>query len=212
MDEQRIAIVFDYDGTLIDTMKIKAASYLNAFESVFNTPYKLKDKILASQKRTAGAHRFIQLSDTLGILGLTATDEEKEKWSTIYSSLNEKTLVKVQLFPSVQKTLNYLKERGFQLFAVSGIPEHEFLPELSRKKLMRFFIEAKGGDKPAFLTSLKQRGFRIILFVGDTSYDQKAAADAGVLFFRVNSDEDIRALLSYIENLAKDCPNTTASR
>jgi len=49
---------------------------------------------------------------------------------------------------------------------------------------MRFFIEAKGGDKPAFLTSLKQRGFRIVLFAGDTSYDQKAAADAGVLFFR----------------------------
>jgi len=212
MGEQRIAIVFDYDGTLIDTMKIKAASYLKAFESVFNTSCRLKDKILESQKRTAGAHRFIQLSDTLGIFGLTATDEEKERWSTIYSSLNKKALTKVQLFPSVEKALDYLKQRGFQLFAVSGIPEHEFLAELSRKKLMRFFIEAKGGDKPSFLTSLKQRGFRIVLFAGDTSYDQKAAEDAGVLFFRVNSDKDIRALLSYIENMEKDCPKTTASR
>ena len=212
MNEQRIAIVFDYDGTLIDTMKIKAASYLKAFESVFNTPCKLKDKILESQKRTAGAHRFIQLTDTLEILGLTATDEEKEKWSTIYSSLNEKALAKVQLFPSAEKTLDYLKQKGFQLFAVSGIPECEFLAELSRKKLMRFFIEAKGGDKPAFLTSLKQRGFRIVLFAGDTSYDQKAAEDAGVPFFKVNSDEDIRALLSHIENMEKDRPNTTASR
>jgi len=199
MGEQRIAIVFDYDGTLIDTMKIKAASYFKAFESVFNTPCRLKDKILESQKRTAGAHRFIQLADTLGILGLTATDEEKERWSTIYSSLNKKALAKVQLFPSVEKTLDYLKQEGFQLFAVSGIPEHEFLTELSRKKLVRFFIEAKGGDKPAFLASLKQRGFRIVLFAGDTSYDQKAAEEAGVLFYWVENDGDIRNIPSFIE-------------
>lgn len=199
MNESRLAIVFDYDGTLIDTMRIKAASYLEAFETVFNSSTAAREKILASHKRTSGAHRFIQLSDTLETLGLTTTDEQKENWSDLYSSLNGRALKDVTLFPSVKQTLTSLRERGFQLFAVSGIPEEEFLGELSSKKLTSFFVEAKGGDKPGFLNSLKERGFRIVLFVGDTSYDEKAAADAGVLFYWVEYDDDIRNIPSFVE-------------
>ena len=199
MDESRSAVVFDYDGTLIDTMKIKAASYLEAFETVFNSSTAAGEKILASHKRTSGAHSFIQLSDTLETLGLTATDEQKENWSDLYSSLNSRALKGVALFPSVKQTLTNLRERGFQLFAVSGIPEEEFLGELSSKKLTSFFVEAKGGDKPGFLNSLKERGFRIVLFAGDTAYDEKAAADAGVPFCLVENDGDLRNIPSFVE-------------
>jgi phosphoglycolate phosphatase-like HAD superfamily hydrolase len=199
MIESRFAIVFDYDGTLIDTMKLKAASYLEAFETVFNSSPKVREKIFTSHQRTSGAHRFIQLSDTLETLGLTATDEQKKNWSDLYSSLNSRALNEVALFPSVKQTLTSLRERGFQLFAVSGIPEEEFLDELSSKKLTSFFVEAKGGDKPRFLDSLKERGFRIVLFVGDTAYDKKAAADAEVPFYWVENDSDIRKIPSFVE-------------
>jgi phosphoglycolate phosphatase-like HAD superfamily hydrolase len=199
MNESRLAIVFDYDGTLIDTMKIKATSYLEAFETVFNGSTTAKEKILASHRRTSGAHRFIQLFDTLETLGLTATDEQRKNWSDLYSSLNSRALKDVALFPSVKQTLTSLRERGFQLFAVSGIPEEEFLGELSSKKLTSFFVEAKGVDKQGFLNSLEERGFRIVLFVGDTSYDEKAAADAGVPFYWVENDGDIRNIPSFVE-------------
>lgn len=196
------AVVFDYDGTLIDTMKTKAASYLQAFETVFGTPPSAREKILASQKKTSGAHRFVQLADTLQVLGLSATEEQRQRWGSLYSSLNGRALKDVALFPSVRQTLRTLKERAFQLFAVSGIPEEEFLDELSHKKLTHFFLRASGGDKPGFLRSLQERGLRIVLFVGDTAYDQQAAAEAGVPFYWVRDDRDIRALPSFIEKNA----------
>ncbi len=193
------AIVFDYDGTLIDTMETKAASYLHSVEAVFCTPPQTRARILASHRKTSGAHRFVQLDDTLAILGLTATAEQRERWNELYASLNREGLKGVTLFPSVKNTLHTLREKGFALYAVSGIPEEEFLAELKDKGLSDFFVEARGGDKSEFLRSLKGRGIRILLFAGDTPFDERAAGEAGVPFYRVRNDRDIRTLPAFIE-------------
>jgi len=145
------AVVFDFDGTLIDSKEIKLNSYLQAFVAVFNTGLKLSPAILASSKRTAGANRFIQLQDTLNCLSLTAADDQKEAWSRAYSALNSSAMAQIREFPSVRNTLIKLKKKGYHLFAASGILEEEFQRELVRRKLNDFFIQAEGGDKPGFL-------------------------------------------------------------
>ena len=192
------AVVFDFDGTLIDSKEIKLNSYLQAFVTVFNTGPKLKQTILESSKQTAGANRFIQLQDTLDSLGLTATDEQKEAWSKAYSALNNRAMAHIHEFPSVRNTLTELKKKGYQLFAASGILEEEFQRELARRKLKDFFIEAKGGDKPGFLSRLKTRGFEPILFVGDTGFDKKTAGQAGVHFYLIKNNEDFSSLPRFL--------------
>ncbi len=198
MKNYRFAVVFDFDGTLIDSRDVKTSNYLRAFETVFGTKDDARQKIKDSCIKTSGANRFVQLSDTLKILGLTATDREKNEWSRLYSRLNSRSLRGIPEFPSVKSALDRLDRMGFDLFAASGILEEEFLRELSSRGLMRYFSEAKGGDKLGFLKFLKAKGFRSIMFVGDTSYDEKIAADAGVQFFKIEDDRDILKLPNYL--------------
>ncbi|MFB0508486.1 MAG: HAD family hydrolase [Thermodesulfobacteriota bacterium] len=203
-DRAKTAVVFDFDGTLIDTGEIKIDNYLQAFEHIFGTGKGEREIIKASSRRTYGANRFDQLADTLASVGLEATDEQKESWSRLYSSLNSKALVAVPEFLSVREVLRKLKNAGFALFAASGILEEEFIGEMTRRKLLDLFREAKGGDKLGFLRSLKKRGFRAILFVGDTEFDRKTAEEAGVRFYKVEKDRDIRALFGYVISLQEE--------
>jgi phosphoglycolate phosphatase-like HAD superfamily hydrolase len=166
--DRSYAVVFDYDGTLIDSKQVKVRNYREAIETIFSPPEGTRKDIDESCLRTMGANRFLQLADTLRILGMKASEEQKEKWSRLYSALNRKTIPAVAEFPSVRRLLRGLKEAGYALFAASGILEEEFLHELAERGLSRFFLEAKGGEKEAFLTSLRERGFGTILFVGDT--------------------------------------------
>jgi len=145
--------------------------------------------------------RTAVVADTLTSLGLEATDDQKESWSRLYSSLNSKAMIDVPEFPSVREVLRELKDTGFFLFAASGVLEEEFLGEMTRRKLLDFFIEAKGGDKLGFLRSLRERGFRTILFVGDTEFDRRTAEEAGVRFYKVEQDSDIRVLFRYVISL-----------
>jgi phosphoglycolate phosphatase-like HAD superfamily hydrolase len=190
------AVVFDYDGTLIDSKQVKVRNYRDAVMAVFSPPEAMSPAIEESCLRTMGANRFLQLEDTLGILGMEATEMQREQWSRRYSALNLKTIPSVAEFPSVRRLLRGLERAGYSLFAASGILEEEFLRELARRGLSGFFLEATGGDKEAFLKGLVERGFQPILFVGDTIYDERTAEVAGVSFFRIDTDEDVRRLES----------------
>ena len=203
INNQGFTVVFDFDGTLIDSKEVKTLNYLKAFEIVFRTKKEAKDKIIKSCEKTSGANRFLQLSDTLETLGLTATDEQKDTWSRQYSSLNSKSLENIPEFPSVRGIIKELTKKRFKLFAASGILEGEFLRVLSKRRLMNFFLEVKGGDKLGFLKSLKERGFWPILFVGDTVYDEKTAIEAGVMFFKITKDSDFLDLAIFLNKNKK---------
>ena len=194
--DRNYAVVFDYDGTLIDSKQVKVRNYREAIETIFSPPEGMRKDIEESCLRTMGANRFLQLEDTLRSLGMGASEEQRQKWSRLYSALNRKTIPSVAEFPSVRRLLSRLDEAGYALFAASGILEEEFLQELAERGLSRFFLEAKGGDKEAFLRSLVDRGFGPILFVGDTIYDQRTAEQVGVSFFRIDTEEDVRKLES----------------
>jgi phosphoglycolate phosphatase-like HAD superfamily hydrolase len=188
------AVVFDFDGTLVDSGEIKNTNYAAAFEHVFHTSPAQRVIILESCRRNAGANRFVQLEDTLGMLGRSATEQEKSAWSEKYSALGRAALSGIPEFPSVRGLLRKLRERGYALYAASGILEREFRTEMERRSLLEEFIRIHGGDKTGFLLSLKSSGIASILFVGDTEYDRRVAAEAGVDFFLVASDRDIREL------------------
>jgi phosphoglycolate phosphatase-like HAD superfamily hydrolase len=203
INNQGFAVVFDFDGTLIDSKEVKTLNYLKAFETIFKTKKEVREKIVKSCEKTSGANRFLQLSDTLKTVGLTANDKQKESWSKLYSLLNSKSLKKIPEFPSVRSIFEKLNKKGVKIFAASGILEEEFLNELSRRKLTNFFLKAKGGDKLGFLKSLKERGFWPILFVGDTVYDEKTAIEAGVLFFKIAKDSDFLDLIIFLNKNKK---------
>ena len=188
------AVVFDFDGTLIDSREIKTGNYVRAFAQVFSSTAEERPRVVASCVRTSGANRFVQLHDTLEALGRSAELAQEEEWSARYSRLNAESVGRMPEFPSVRRLLADLRGFGYRLYAASGILQEELERDLRRRGLATFFREIRGGDKPGFLRELLGRGFAGVLFVGDTPYDRTAAEEAGVPFFMVESDRDLQAL------------------
>ena len=75
------AVVFDFDGTLIDSKEVKTNNYVEAFFTVFKPEDKYRETVRESCIRTSGANRFVQLADTLKRLNIRATDTQKDTWS-----------------------------------------------------------------------------------------------------------------------------------
>ncbi len=200
MGENNVAVVFDFDGTLIDSKEVKIENYVRAFYDIFKVAPGYRETVYESCRYTAGANRFVQLEDTLNRLGIDATEEDKERWSKRYSELNRESLSVIGEFPSVRGLLEKLKKRGFRVFAASGILEDEFKRELKKRNLDIYFEEIKGGDKEGFLRALKRRNFRRIIFVGDTKYDGRAAEKAGVEFFKIETNDDILRLSAILSS------------
>ena len=60
-DQPGYAVVFDYDGTLIDSRQVKVRNYRDAVMGIFSPPEQRRGDIERSCLRTMGANRFIQL-------------------------------------------------------------------------------------------------------------------------------------------------------
>jgi phosphoglycolate phosphatase-like HAD superfamily hydrolase len=198
------AVVFDYDGTLIDSREIKTRNYVAAFERVFASQARDRPAVVASCVRTSGANRFVQLRDTLAALGRSAAPAQEEEWSRLYSSLNAESVARIPEFPSVRPLLRELRGLGIRPCAASGILEQELLRELARRGLTGFFDEIRGGDKLGALRALVERGLGRVLFVGDTDYDRRTAEEAGVGFYLVRDDGDLEALGDLIRTQPPD--------
>lgn len=188
------AVVFDFDGTLIDSREAKTGNYVAAFERVFASSPQERPRVVASCVRTSGANRFVQLRDTLESLGRSATPDQEQEWSRLYSSLNAESVSRIREFPSVRPLLRQLRSLGFLVCAASGILEEEFRRELARRGLAELFDEIRGGDKLGALRDLLARGVGEVLFVGDTEYDRRTAEEAGAAFHMVRDDGDLQAL------------------
>ncbi len=197
------AVVFDFDGTLIDSRDIKTANYVAAFERVFASSPQERPRVVASCVRTSGANRFVQLRDTLESLGRSATPAQEQEWSRLYSSLNAGSVGRIREFPSVRPLLRELRSLGCLVCAASGILEEEFLRELDRRGLAGLFDEVRGGDKLGTLRDLLARGLGDVVFVGDTEYDRLTAQEAGVDFHMVQDDSDLQALGQRLREAAR---------
>ena len=184
-------IVFDFDGTLVDSYGIKRESYWQAVAAVLGLGPEARPVVDASYARTSGAHRFEQFADTAAALDRTVTDEQREAFSQLYSRHNEDAKGRMREFPSVRAVLAALRPQ-YDLALVSGLPHDLLVADAGARGLDRYFAEIEGGDKGQALDRFRAAGRRIHLFVGDTSFDEAVAAARGIPFYRVQGDDDLR--------------------
>jgi phosphoglycolate phosphatase-like HAD superfamily hydrolase len=208
------AIIFDYDGTLIDTVGVKIASYARATIEEFGVDPALKSVITETQLKVGGAPKFVQLEETLRRLNLTATPEQKQSWGRRYVRYNDENTPRCPEFPVVRQMLGTLQTR-FDLFLTSGLPDDLLHADAARRGLDGYFTGIQGGDKPAFCLAMRQRGYRHLLLIGDGKYDEIAAREADIPFVFVQSNADLSAVFQRITaadfdltRLQRDCRKT----
>jgi phosphoglycolate phosphatase len=172
------AVVFDLDGTLIDSTEAIIRSFFHTFKTVGVEPPSrqvVRDSISVPLET-----QFAQL-----------TDGDPDELAKIYrehyfKTCNDGTV----LLPGIEEAIRLLKERGLRT-AIATSKSHEgsriILEHFKIIDEFEFIIGADDvihhkPDPEALLMSLSRLGIQSheMVYVGDTKYDTRAAKSAGI--------------------------------
>jgi pyrophosphatase PpaX len=171
-------VLFDLDGTVIDTGPIILASMRHAAETV-----------------VGGTYTDAQLMQAVGGPGLEAQmialdPNRVEELVSVYRAHNEPLHATIDCFAGVEDVLLRLKEEGRQLGIVTAKRRATVDLAFARLPIEQFFDVVVGGDEtrehkphPApLLLALERLGARPedAAYVGDSPFDVGAARAAGV--------------------------------
>jgi phosphoglycolate phosphatase-like HAD superfamily hydrolase len=177
------AIVFDFDGVILESADIKT----EAFRDLFSQYPEKSEEIIAYHLKYIGISRYVKFEHiTKNILGLPYTEAERERLGREFSRM---AVEKILACPEIHGARGLLAHlRGKVLRAVaSGTPEDELHGIVAARGMQDWFDEVWGTPrtKPEILRDVMTRhGFppSEVLMVGDGMTDYKAAQETGTLF------------------------------
>ncbi len=180
-------LFFDFDGTLVDSNRIKWA----AFESCFSGFPEHLEEIMAycrGNSHTTRLEKFRWVYER--ILGLPYTRRVEERLSRQFEGATTERIIRAPEIPGAEA---FLRAQGVSrtLGLISSTPHDILLRILSGRGWKGYFQVIRGApvDKRAFLEEYqRESGFRPGdgIFFGDTPEDRDAAGGAGWPFVAVH--------------------------
>lgn len=184
------AVLFDFDGTLVDSAPSLAVAVDRTLEALGRAPVGLDNvrnwvgngafKLL--QRAIAGNHERRPRPDP---------ELMEQAFDTFMTFYGEQPELGTRLYPGVQESLDTLRDRGVPMGIVTNKPERFMPPLLTTYGLTDYFQVVVGGDTlaekkphPAPLQHAAQRlGVDPLrcLMVGDSVTDVRAARAAGMV-------------------------------
>ncbi|QBF28799.1 phosphoglycolate phosphatase [Pseudomonas tructae] len=180
-------VMFDLDGTLIDSVPDLAAAVDNMLLAMGRQPAGLE---AVRHWVGNGAPVLVRRALAGGIDHQSVDDVEAERglelFMQAYADSHELTVV----YPGVRDTLKWLHKQGVEMALITNKPERFVAPLLDQMKIGRYFRWIIGGDtlpqkKPdpaalLFVMKMASVAPEQALFVGDSRSDVLAAKAAGV--------------------------------
>jgi phosphoglycolate phosphatase-like HAD superfamily hydrolase len=184
MSEALAAIIFDFDGVIVESGDIKTAAFRALYRpfgpdvEAAAVAYHLANGGISRRTKIRHIHR-----EYLGI-DLTAT--ELETLAARFSALVEDAVVAAPMVEGAEEMLKRL-DGHLPRFVVSGTPTEELTRIVSRRGLARAFTEVHGSppEKPPIIRDILSRyGLTPadVVFVGDAMTDWRAAQETGIRF------------------------------
>ena len=180
-------LVFDFDGTLVDSNRIKQ----RAFETCFAGPEFAgrRAEILsycAGHHHTPRGEKFRHVYE--GILGRPYTPEAEKR---LHDCFERETTAEIIRAPEIPGASEFLAEvrASHRTAVLSSTPHPILLTILERRGWAGRFDRIQGApvDKAEWLRQLQARGLSMdqILFFGDSPEDAQSAQKAGCRFLKV---------------------------
>ena len=180
------AIVFDLDGTLIDSVPEVRAAINQLLEREGRRTLSLTEvKGLVGEGAIATIERVLELTGEAG------TPDQVSGYLQDYLSIYLSNPAKnTAIYPGVVETLETLESQGVIMGICSNKPQATTLPVLEALGLDRFFCAVTCGDNVPYrkpdgrhvtltLEKMNASG-KDAVFVGDSETDMEAARDAGI--------------------------------
>lgn len=199
------AIVFDFDGTLVNSNEIKSTAFREMYKSYGE---EIVRKVVDYHTVHEGTSRLIKFKHWQeDLLGEPYSDELGEQLSRHYSGLVKEAVVKAPFCEGAYKCLKKFHHR-FPLYVASGTPELEIREIVKRRNLDKFFQGVYGSPsskKQILERILMQNNWspKRLLMVGDALSDWEAAKQTNVCFVGIMRDRKFADLASEqgIQNL-----------
>jgi len=179
-------IVFDFDGTLCDSTRVKTDAfsilYLDEHGQVF------ADRVRTYHLANAGVARYDKIYHIeTSMLGVEPSPERVEQMAARYGNIVESQVIAAPLFEGVDE---FLEKQDVPVAIASATPTDE-LRRISRAKgIDSYFIAIEGsprskGDILADYVDRFATARSRVLMVGDQPSDLAAAAQAGTDFIAI---------------------------
>lgn len=178
-------VIFDIDGTLIDTKRQVVQSLVNILKEHLNIEKKYKELEFAFG---------IPGNKTLELLGVTNVDEIFPLWQE--EIFNMSYLSKI--YDGVEEILMELKKRGLLLGIVTSRNDIELIRDINLKKIINYFniivtysdkyLPKPNPDQLLKAIDLAKVKKESAVYIGDTLYDYYSAKNAGMDFILAKWD------------------------
>lgn len=202
------AIIFDFDGVIVESMDIKA----KAFVYLFKDYPEHVDKIVKWHILHGGISRFEKFEHIYkNILHLPFSKKLKNELGKKFKDFVYQEVISCPFVKGAQEFLNkYYQKLSF--FIVSGTPQEEIVSIVKKRKLSKFFIAVFGAPtRKDVLSSRILNKFNLkpkeVIFVGDSIDDYEAVQKNGIRFVARATNENnfaglkAEALISDISEL-----------
>lgn len=215
--QNKEVFVFDWDGTILDSMEMKSGNFGQAFCSTFPSgqEQELADRVVGHYLRLSGHPRKRIFLQIIAILGKEAGPDLFERFNDAFEKLNKASLIHARIFPDAIALLEELIKRGLRIFISSSVPPQELagLVEATLPAPVRAGITAILGSRDGHTkgqghlwTIMQQTGVpqNKLLVFGDDPADHELSTEAGVDCILVDrsgilSRQGIRMVSSLIE-------------
>jgi len=191
--QHKVVFVFDWDGTILNSMPSKSDNFVKAFIEVIPDCIGLMSvKDLKSQfLRLSGHPRAYIFSQLMHTIGLDSRVELFARFNLKFEELNMNCLRSAPLFPDALSLLDELTLRKVPIYISSSVPPRELQQVVNETMpfIYRKHISAVLGSHESFSKGFGHINYickeskvmpEEILVVGDDIADYKLSCDAGV--------------------------------
>lgn len=185
-------ILWDFDGVILDSMKIKGDGFVELFSN-YDKSY--TDLLYTYHFNNGGVSRFDKIRYFFEIiLEKSVTDDEIEEYAEKFGDIVSKKLVDKNNI--IEETLEFIENnyKQYNFHIVSGAEHNELNFLCKELKLREYFISIDGSPiKKNILIKnvMKKYGYskKETILIGDALSDKNAAKDNDIRFYGYNNTE-----------------------
>ena len=185
------AIIFDFDGVILDSGRIKT----EAFPLIFDFIPEHHDAILDYHIQNQGLSRYEKIDWVYReLLDKPLEESKKKELGQKFSDIVLDKVLEAPFINGAKELLQFLINRELPSFVASGTPEDELRLIVEKRGLDKYFNGVYGSPtkKPEIVRHIEKKwniACAEMLFLGDASTDYNSARITGTDFVPVQSDE-----------------------